>query len=811
MKCISFFCFCCMAGAGVTAVSAQPFPGGPGDASCPDTFPSTGSFKLYKLDDLANPITLSFTSGTAVVGRSDPFAEGAEPGPPAGVAICSAGPSSAYPATALTVPDPCFPPMDWSEGPLTRREVHTEMLSLVMTAGGATLRAGQPYFDSVNGLPQSAFYRNSTGEVTSLDLAGTTALDFPARSFFEIYVEVETTAGVNLYNRRPMVVESKTPLTGFPPNLALPDSTYYHDPDFGAVLMYDGDGVPYGWLVSAGHGSGPPNEDAELLLQSPASFTVDDASVGLDPTVTLKPPNHVFDDNTLPDEQVTVYVSSGATRGSPPDVTNVRVPPLVGAPVPGSFAVGDAINSFSFGTDGTMDPVLMIPSPGVLFFSVPRAAVGGYCSAVYMTAVFGGPAGGIAADIYGSMVGAFGSYAEALTPPLASPGNTLIVDSTLLGLRPLLADTGDDNMTGMELRDFPDDPRGLWFGTFVGPSFPAPGDGGTIYHYDPSSGAFSLGNLVAYALPGTMGLGAGDVIDALILSDVFRDGELDPGADEVLFSLAPGSPTLAAFGLSAADVFYASFTGTFSLFATAAMLGLEPGDDVDALDIKPTPGPECGNNIREGAEQCDGTDDIACPGLCRVDCTCPNSSVPICGDNVVNLPGEVCDGTDDAACPGRCTPNCKCPDLIPCGDNTVNHPAETCDGTDDLTCSFPGTCRPPGAPNECTCCGDGIKQAAEVCDPQAPWPDNLCPNGMPCPLNCICGNCGDEFIDAGEECDGNSDGACPGECIPSGQPRECTCRYTGIPTVSEWGLLAMTLLVLAAGTSVLMRRRRAPA
>ena len=34
-----------------------------------------------------------------------------------------------------------------------------------------------------------------------------------------------------------------------------------------------------------------------------------------------------------------------------------------------------------------------------------------------------------------------------------------------------------------------------------------------------------------------------------------------------------------------------------------------------------------------------------------------------------------------------------------------------------------------------------------------------------------------------------------------------TCPVTGIPTVSEWGMAVMTLLVLSAGTIVLMRRR----
>lgn len=31
----------------------------------------------------------------------------------------------------------------------------------------------------------------------------------------------------------------------------------------------------------------------------------------------------------------------------------------------------------------------------------------------------------------------------------------------------------------------------------------------------------------------------------------------------------------------------------------------------------------CGDNTREGSEDCDGTDDSACPGSCNSDCTCP--------------------------------------------------------------------------------------------------------------------------------------------------------------------------------------------
>jgi hypothetical protein len=42
--------------------------------------------------------------------------------------------------------------------------------------------------------------------------------------------------------------------------------------------------------------------------------------------------------------------------------------------------------------------------------------------------------------------------------------------------------------------------------------------------------------------------------------------------------------------------------------------------------------------------------------------------LPTCGDNAVNRQDEQCDGTDDAACPGQCQSDCTCPpppDAIP--------------------------------------------------------------------------------------------------------------------------------------------------
>ncbi len=110
-----------------------------------------------------------------------------------------------------------------------------------------------------------------------------------------------------------------------------------------------------------------------------------------------------------------------------------------------------------------------------------------------------------------------------------------------------------------------------------------------------------------------------------------------------------------------------------------------------------TPCPVCGNDTTEApSEQCDGTDDAACPGACLANCFCA-----ICGDDDVNAPGEICDGTDDATCPGDCLADCTC---ATCGDNLAEAPAEECDGTDDGDC--PGQCVAPLNPGECQCPGE---------------------------------------------------------------------------------------------------------
>ena len=102
-----------------------------------------------------------------------------------------------------------------------------------------------------------------------------------------------------------------------------------------------------------------------------------------------------------------------------------------------------------------------------------------------------------------------------------------------------------------------------------------------------------------------------------------------------------------------------------------------------------------------------------------------------------------------------------------CGDGVVNQPTEACDRTDDAACRY--ECRP-----DCTC-------------PPPP----------------VCGN---NIREGDEECDGTDVGACTRGCRS-----DCRCQgyVVGgeIPTVSEWGLIVLTLLGMVLGTIMLARRR----
>jgi type II secretory pathway pseudopilin PulG len=75
-----------------------------------------------------------------------------------------------------------------------------------------------------------------------------------------------------------------------------------------------------------------------------------------------------------------------------------------------------------------------------------------------------------------------------------------------------------------------------------------------------------------------MGLAGGDDVDALVVFDRDVVGELNPQVDYALFSLSPGSESLRRSPdlpqITAADIFFTDFRGSFATFATDADIGL---------------------------------------------------------------------------------------------------------------------------------------------------------------------------------------------------------------------------------------------
>jgi hypothetical protein len=266
-------------------------------------------------------------------------------------------------------------------------------------------------------------------------------------------------------------------------------------------------------------------------------------------------------------------------------------------PPSAGFAFGDAIKSFSFGRNGTGNPYdphwcEYNTNPGSLYFSVSCSSTGATCTDVAINAA----TRGAAADIYASGAPAFGAYTNPPAFGARFNDNLLATDAGQLGLAP------GDNLTGLQFKVFNGSPndtnRDFVYLTMTGPSFS--NDSASIYIFDAANPTFNQAAMARFAAAADLGLRNDDAIDALVLSDITPgtcprrpNRFLNPGTngavefDEVLFSLALGSPTLTLSNLSAADVFYSKFDGTFSVFAGYSSLGLLPGDDVDALGVQP--------------------------------------------------------------------------------------------------------------------------------------------------------------------------------------------------------------------------------
>lgn len=155
-----------------------------------------------------------------------------------------------------------------------------------------------------------------------------------------------------------------------------------------------------------------------------------------------------------------------------------------------------------------------------------------------------------------------------------------------------------DNVDAMYGTRAPMDPRGpadllpLYFSASADspslPLLPAPiPSGASIFFYGDVQGAEPQTRL--YVSFADLGLVQGDDIGGIIVIDA-GDPQLFEAQDQVIFSLAPGSPSLSTIGgpgkvASSADVFSVDGSGNAVLFVAAAGLGLDAADNISAIDF----------------------------------------------------------------------------------------------------------------------------------------------------------------------------------------------------------------------------------
>ena len=183
---------------------------------------------------------------------------------------------------------------------------------------------------------------------------------------------------------------------------------------------------------------------------------------------------------------------------------------------------------------------------------------------------------------------------------------------------------------------------------------------------------------------------------------------------------------------------------------------------------------DCGDGTCDPAcENCDtcpqdcGCDDCttcnAATGTCDPDCGNGVCQTEVCFENCRTCPSDcACDDCDNCTVGGSC--------VSACGDGTCDPACETCSS----------------CPQDCHECGDGCctASAGETC----------------CSCTQDCGACcGNDVCDTlcGEDCS-----TCPSDCL--------TEEPCDVPAVSEWGLMALVLLLLIGLAIKFGQYRRVP-
>ena len=198
------------------------------------------------------------------IGRSDPHEDSDDPNSTdkKGASICDAsGPGgqacshfSAIPVKDGDLTLPISPTVKFQEGPNGTREIHTQVLSFNMNHWKSQKRCDAAFSaNSVKAGSAAPARDRSIGEVE----AKTTNGDFPAESFFNVFVEVDVdwdkdgTRDLIVYNKSPLIIQNSN-LNSLPPRVV-----YVHNGSENAPAVYDTvTGTPVGWITIAGHGFG---------------------------------------------------------------------------------------------------------------------------------------------------------------------------------------------------------------------------------------------------------------------------------------------------------------------------------------------------------------------------------------------------------------------------------------------------------------------------------------------------------------------------------------------------------------------------
>jgi len=100
------------------------------------------------------------------------------------------------------------------------------------------------------------------------------------------------------------------------------------------------------------------------------------------------------------------------------------------------------------------------------------------------------------------------------------------------------------------------------------------------------------------------------------------------------------------------------------------------GIDTDASEEQVAAlSPVCGDSILGPTQECDGSDDLACPGICSVVCSC--DVPPDCGDGAAELPEECDDGNEMSG--DGCSAACVLEDASALCDGVPSTPGEAID------------------------------------------------------------------------------------------------------------------------------------